>query len=177
MKMYSLRKSPQNYHPLDHTTMPSNSRTHSYLKKPRLTHSTPSNIKPARNLLKNTSRQEKSSPWNFPKLRDFSLSKRWKLGNYDPAKIISTSIAIQSRMPIPSPLSLILLTNYENCWSSPTLTYNRNTIMSSSNQKTNERLPSPPHLSYLNWTSCSSGCATHQLLTKHSWMISSEIIS
>ena len=145
MKTYSLRKPPQDYHPPDHMTMPSNSRTHSYPNEPWLTCSTPSNIKPARNSLKNTSRQEKSPSRNPPKQCHSSLLKRRKLGSYVPAKTISTSIAIPSRIPIPSPSSLTSSTNYKNHRSSPNSMYDGGIIMSSSNRKTDGRLPSPPH--------------------------------
>ena len=140
-----LRKPPPNYHPLNHTTMPSNSRTCSYPNEPRLTCSIPSNIKPAKSSLKNISRQGKSPLQNLPKLHHSSLSKRRKLGNYVPAKIIGASIAILSRMPTPFPLSPTLLTNYEDHQLLPNSTYDRNTITFSSNQRTNESPPSPPH--------------------------------
>ena len=61
MWIYSLRKSPWNYHPPDLTITPLNSRACSYSNKPRLTHWTPLNIKPTKSLSKNTLRQE-----NFP---------------------------------------------------------------------------------------------------------------
>ena len=114
MKTCFLRKLPPNYHPPDHMTTPSNSRTCSYPNGPRPTCSIPSNIKPARRLSKNISRQEKFLLQNPPKLHHSYSSKRKKLGNYDPAKTTSFSIVIPSRMPIPSLLSLTSLTNYEN---------------------------------------------------------------
>ena len=145
MKMYSLRKPLQGYHLLNHMTMPLNSRTHSYHNEPRLTHLTPSNIKPARSSSKNTSRQRKSPPQNLLKQCPSSLSIGRKLGNYNPAKTTSTSIATQSTMPIPFPSSPTSLTNYEDRQFSSNSTYNGNITMSSSNLKTNGRLPSPPH--------------------------------
>ena len=145
MKTYSPRKLPQNYHPLNHTTMPSNSRTHSYSNGPKPTCSTPLNIKPAKSLSKNTSKQEKSLLQKLPRPHPSSLSRRRKLGNYVPTKTISTSIAISSRMPIPFPSSLTLSTNYKDCQSSLNSMYNRDTIISSSNWRTDGRPSSPPH--------------------------------
>ena len=143
--MYFLRKPPPNYHPLNHTTTLLNSRTCSCLNGPRLTHSIPSNIKPAKSSLKNTSRQRKSSLQSLPKLCHCFLSKRKKLGNYTPAKIIGISIATPSKTPIPFPSSLTSLTNYEDSQSLPNSMYDWDTTTSSSNQRTNEKLPSPPH--------------------------------
>ena len=143
--MYSLRKPLQGYHLLNHMTMPLNSRTHSYPNEPRLTRLTPSNIKPARSSSKNTSRQRKSPPQNPLKQCPSSLSMGRKLVNYNPAKTTSTSIATQSTMSIPFPSSPTSLTNYEDRQFSSNSTYNGNITMSSSNLKTNGRLPSPPH--------------------------------
>ena len=142
--VYSLKKPPWNYHPPDLMITLSNSKTCLCPNDPRLTHSTPSNIKPARSVLMNISRQGRFSLPNPPKQHHFSLSKRKKLGNYAPAKTISISIAIQSRMPIPSPSSPISLTNYKNHWSSPNLMYDGGTTMSSSSRRTIGRQPSPP---------------------------------
>ena len=119
-----------NYHPLDHMTMSSNSRACLCPNRPRLTHSIPLNIKPAKNLLKNTSRQGKSPLQNLPRPCHSSLSKRRKLESYIPAKIISTSVAIPSRMPTPFSLSPSSLTNYKDCRSSPNSMYDGGTIMS-----------------------------------------------
>ena len=145
MKTYSLKKTPQDCCPLNHTTMPSSSRTCSYPNEPRLTHSTPSNIKPAKSSLKNFSRQGKSPFQNPPKQHPSSLSRRRKQGNYDPVKTTSTSIAIPSRMSTSFPSSLTSSTNYEDCWFSPNLMYNGDITTSSSNPKTDGGPPLPPH--------------------------------
>ena len=133
------RKPPPNYHPLDHMTMPLNSKTHSFSNRPRLTCSIPLNIKLAKSFWRTPQDKE-----NLSRLHHSSLLKRRKPENYAPAKIIGTSIAIPSRMPTPFPLSPTLLTNYEDHWSSPNSMYNRGTITSSSSQRTDRRLPSPP---------------------------------
>ena len=106
-----------------------------------------------------------------------SSSKRRKLGNYAPAKTTSISTAILSRTLIPSPLSLTLSTNYEDHQSSPSSIYSGDITISSSNWRTARRQPSPPHLGYSNQMSYSSECATHQPLSRPSWMTSLEITS
>ena len=93
MRTCFLRKPPPNYHPLDHKTTLLNSRTCLCLNERRLTHSIPSNIKLAKSLLKNISRQGKSPLQNLPRLHQSFSSKRRKLGNYAPAKTTSISIA------------------------------------------------------------------------------------
>ena len=143
--VFSKKKNPPNYHPLDHMTMPSNLRIRLYPNGPRLTCSIPSNIKPAKSSLKNTSRQGKSPPQSLPRPCHFSLSRRKKLGNNALVKIISTSITIPSRTPTLFPLSLTSLINHKDHQSSPNLTYNRNITMSLSNQRTDGKLPSPLH--------------------------------
>ena len=170
-------KSPQNCHPLGHMTMPSNSRTRLYPSGPKSTCLIPLNTKLAKSSLKNISKQKKSPPWNLPKPRHSSLSKRKRLGSYTPAKTISTSIATPSRTPTLFPSSPTLSTNYEDHWVSPNSTYDGDIITSSSNPRIDGRPPSLPHWGYSNWTSCSLECATHQPLSKHSWMISLETIS
>ena len=133
IQTYCPRKPSWNYHPSDAMITPSNSRTCSYLNEPRLIHRTSLNIKPARSSSKNTSRQERFPLQNPLKLHHSSLSKTKKLGNYAPVKTTSISIAIPSRMPISSPSSPTLLTNYEDCWSLPNLTCDGGITMSSSN--------------------------------------------
>ena len=117
-------------------TMPSNSRTCSSPNEPRSTHSTPSNTRPTKSSSKNTSKLVEFPLSSPPKQCCFALLGKWKLGNYTPAKTISTSIAIWSRMPIPSPSSLTLSTNSKDHQSSSNSTYDGNTTMFSSNQRT-----------------------------------------
>ena len=80
MRMCFLRKPPSNYHPLDHMTMPLNSRTHSCLNGPKLTHSILLNTKPAKSSSKNTSRQGKSPLQNLSKPHHFFFVKKKKAG-------------------------------------------------------------------------------------------------
>ena len=173
--MYSPRKLPWNYHPPDHMTTSLNSRTGSSPNKPKPIHSTPLNTKSAKNSLKNISRLEEFPLPNLPKQHCSSLSRRRKSGNYTPAKTTGISTATQSRMPILSPLSLTSSISSENHWFLQNSMHYRGITMSSSNQKTNKKLPSPPHLGCLNQMSCSVECATHWPHSRSSWMTFLEI--
>ena len=98
------RKPPPNYHPLDHMTMPLNSKTHSFSNRPRLTCSIPLNIKLAKSLLKNTSRQGKS-----PQATPFFFVKKKGAGKLCPCQDYwyFNSHTIKNAYPLPLISNLI----------------------------------------------------------------------
>ena len=174
MWTYSPRKHPWNYHPPNHMTTSSNSKNCLSSNEPRPILSILLNTRPARSPSKNTSRLAGFPLSNSSK--QYCSSRRRKLGNYDPTKITSISTATWSRMSILSPLFLTLLINSEDCQSLSNSTYDGDITISSSNQRTVGRPPSPHHFGCLNLMSCSLECATPQPHSKPSWMISLEII-
>ena len=101
------RKPPPNYHLLDHTITSLNSRTCLCPNRPKLTSSYQLDSIEHQAYKEFIEEHFKTGKFSskFPQAIPFFFVKRRKLGNYFPAKIIGTSIAIPSKTPTSFPLS------------------------------------------------------------------------